>query len=611
MSSIAGIINITGNPPIKQETLISMLEAMKTDIPYNMETYALPDHSAIVGRIGYGPDRNCISKPDRKENDCRIFFSGELYNDDVVKYDSSADYLLDRYLRLGIDKFAEGLNGSFSAVIADIPHKSVAIVTDHVAAKAIYTATYKGIFYFASEVKAILAVPEFPNQPDLISCLSLLSRGFYFGGRTIVENIKQMDYATVCHIKEGQVHYKPYWRCTVDPGKDQGRKKHLNEFTEILRQAVKRRVKTGRCGIALSGGVDSRGIVILLDKPAEIYAVTFSGRTYQERHKYGDWALSEKITRQLGMKLYIARYDSKEFLEAMKDSAFATEGASSFIYENIWDRIRQDTGIEYLLLGDECLGLSTSKISEARVLSRCGLDSPRMMSEVTSLVRNDRLESLLARTEAELAKIAAHCKAKSASAKILQLYFQERLMHRMNHKRRVIERHGIGVRNPWLDLHVLEYINKVPTRYIINKILFKDAVAHINPKLFKLPRSRETETVNYHSDICRQEDEDKGITTMIFKDNPLIEEIFDINALQTLIDQTCRSDDHIQSRTRFNPLTLMPMTLRSILTTFYKNIMKPVRPVNKVIVLLEVMTLAESLRQLHNRFANIDNNVTA
>ena len=90
----------------------------------------------------------------------------------------------------------------------------------------------------------------------------------------------------------GEVKSRPYWRYSVEPGEDRGRKHYVDEFSGLLQQAVQRRTCTGRVALLLSGGCDSRAMISFMDDPTRIKAVTFSGRSLETRDPRGDWAVA-------------------------------------------------------------------------------------------------------------------------------------------------------------------------------------------------------------------------------------------------------------------------------------------------------------------------------
>jgi len=603
MSAIAGIVCLNRNNRVSQEELMPMLEAMRPAFPSEVETCVAPECSAVLGRVAYGPDAGNVSKETISSDIPQVLLVGELYNDEIVQYDCPGDFLLERYRRHKVEDFAVGLNGSFAAAIVDRPNRSVTLVTDHTATHGLFTFTHNDRFYFASEVKGLLAVPQIPCRPDLLAVLSLAARGFFVARRTLVENVHQMDYATACQIRDGKVRSWPYWRYLIRPEKNRGRKTYITELADLLRQAVRRRVRTGQCALLLSGGLDSRGILACMDEPKKVQVVIYTLRTQATRHSLGDWATAEKIAKSMGMNSSVFHFDPRDFMTALRLSVYCSDAAAGMVDENVWERIREQTSLEYMLLGDQCFW-GRGLISNAQILPSLDIFSVKNIGALQSLVRKDRLDLLIEQSEAEMKTIIADCHARAPFDCANELWLQQHNIHFYAPKRRVIMRHGLGARIPWLDLDVLNFLRKVPTRYRIGKKLFLNTVVYLNPDLFELPRAREDETVNYHAAPSKSERECKGISEMIFNDNPFLEEFFDISSVQALIDKVCLSVAPVQPPPHFDPITLIPRGLRSSLGALQRYLMNPAPQVSNVDLLLRVMTVAETLRQFKNRFVD-------
>jgi len=599
MSAIAGIINLKSDKPIMQETVVLMLEAMKPDMPYDIETYAMSDKSAVVGRIGYGPDSNNKLKK-KSNNDYQILMVGEIYNDDVIKYDTSADYLLERYQQSGWDYFAPGLNGAFSAVIADPNNKAIVLITDHTDSCTIYTTRHEGKLYFASEVKGIMAVKEISREPDISALLSLLVNGFFILRRTLMKNVEQMDYATIYYIHDGEVRSFPYWRYTIEPTRDRGRSYYLNEFEGLLRQAVKRRAGNGRIALMLSGGIDSRGILSCLENPSKMPAVTYTCKTMETRHVLGDWSLAESIANKFGMDFITIYYNDNNFVEAMKESVFATDASGGFVFQNIWGDIRNNTGAEYLLMGDECMGWSRGPMTKDQVLSAIGICSLRTCYRLRDCMRQDSIDYLIDLQEKDMAAVDAGCQIDKPHDRVDYLYFNQRLIHYLLSKRRIIMRHGLFVRNPWLDLDILNFIQTLPLKYRRFKRLFLDTINRINPDLSNITRARTPETISYRNYISKMENHNKAFSRIILDNNPLLNDIFDIVKVQQLIQNICATQPSQKSLWLDQLLTYVPIVFRVQSHAYIKRLTKSKRKLSGENLLLNIATVGMALKHLSN-----------
>lgn len=602
MSEIAGIVCLTSGARAAEECLVSMLQAMKTSVASSIETYVMGNNRAAIGRIAYGTDKNCVQNEGVVESSCRVFCVGEIYNDDIANVDCSADYIFRRYCQKDIEDFAEGLNGSFAAVIADSHNGSVTLVTDHTASCPLFITIHGDKLYFASEVKAIAAVKDIPCEPDPASVLSLTVRDFFVLRRTLLESVRQMDYATVCHIEKGNVRHWSYWRYAIEGERDRGIKTCLTDFTDLLRQAVKRRTRSGRGALLLSGGIDSRGILCCVDDPSSISAVTYTHRNRSNRHKRGDWAVAEQVARRLGLDYFVVHIDGRDFSQALIKSVFASDGAAGFVYESmIWEDVRQRTKADYLLKGDECMGWGDGPVLSSRILPPLAIYNLKGQDKLQRLLRDDKLASFIEKSESDLTEIMRTCSASSPYDRVDELYLQQRLIHCVIPKGRIVRRYGIQVRNPWLDLDILDFVRRLPLRYRRGKSLFRKSLWQLNPSLCQLPVATEGESIDFGLYLREAELNENLVSNMVLLDNPLLEEFFDISAIHEFIAELRRTEIGRKSSVRFNPKALLPPSIRGKVRTLYY-IMNPNPKLSGTKLLLRIATVAVALRCLHHRF---------
>jgi hypothetical protein len=327
-------------------------------------------------------------------------------------------------------------------------------------------------------------------------------------------------------------------------------------------------------------------------------------RTREDRHELGDWALAERLAERLGVDLTVFQVDGRDFQEALRESIYCSDGAAGFIFENVWQRIKEETGLEYLLLGDECMGWNNGRIPREEVLPTVGILRIKPLTEMLALLIREGREELVEQAESEAEFILTGCTAATPCDCVDELYLQQRLVHFINSKRRVISRHGLGVRNPWLDLDVLNFIRRVPTRYRIRKKLFRDTLTSMNPAMFELPTAREGEVISYRQYLRTRERENGGVSSILFDDNPLLEENFDLSAIRELVYTVCLAPmPAIPKPRRLDARALLPPGLWFYLGMVRRRLLEPSPQLVHDEALLRVLTVGEALRQLNRRFA--------
>ncbi len=104
-------------------------------------------------------------------NDCTIVFNGEIYNyielrNDLIKRGhhfrttSDTEVILHLYAEYG-DDFVNLLNGMFAFIIFNKAKNKLYIARDHFGIKPLYWYHDEGKIIFGSEIKALLAHPEY------------------------------------------------------------------------------------------------------------------------------------------------------------------------------------------------------------------------------------------------------------------------------------------------------------------------------------------------------------------------------------------------------------------------------------------------------------------
>lgn len=162
------------------------------------------------------------------------------------------------------EKFAVGLSGSFSIVVFDPREGLLTLATDRFCTHALYFTRINGGIAFASEIKALLRLPEVDAAFNARALSQAATYGRTFGDETIIDGI--------CRLRPGEmltfdvptltVSRKRYWsahelvalRDTLTP-------EVMDSLVDLFAVAVMKRLPDGEApAMSLSGGLDSRAI---------------------------------------------------------------------------------------------------------------------------------------------------------------------------------------------------------------------------------------------------------------------------------------------------------------------------------------------------------------
>lgn len=153
----------------------------------------------------------------------------------------------------------EQIRGSFAAVVLNHAKGTVTLVTDRFASRPVYVLRHENIWYFASQIKAILAVLPRAACIDQESVATMLAIGEVVGNRTLVSDVSTLPAASVMILSaEGATHQR-YWQYIYEQNPQCNWHVAIDRAGATLTQAVAREIYHGKSvAIPLSGGLDSR-----------------------------------------------------------------------------------------------------------------------------------------------------------------------------------------------------------------------------------------------------------------------------------------------------------------------------------------------------------------
>ncbi len=297
-----------------------------------------------AGRIGLGHRRLSIidladqaNQPMANEDgSLRIIFNGEIYNHAELRRElsqtgrhhwltdhSDTEVILHGFEEWGIDVLTR-LRGMFAFALWDARAKALWLVRDRVGVKPLYYSLDDNRVTFASEIKALLAVPgqrRAVHEESLFHYLSFLTTP---GTQTLFDGVQKMAPGTWLRIdSDGQVTQRRYWDAWDAARPIDGTDEELGErILAKLRESVRlRKVSDVPVGVFLSGGVDSSTNAALFaegeSRPVRTFSIgydrDYSGYANELHHAR---AMAERIHSEHHERR-LTRDDVIEFLPRM------------------------------------------------------------------------------------------------------------------------------------------------------------------------------------------------------------------------------------------------------------------------------------------------------
>jgi asparagine synthase (glutamine-hydrolysing) len=226
-------------------------------------------------------------------------FNGEIYNYPALTHRLEAkghelrstgdsETIVHLYEDEGTRMFSL-LRGMFALAIWDVHQRRLILARDRLGQKPLVYRNDGRRLVFASELKALLALPEeyVPRRIDPIALDHYLTYGYVPNPRTILEGVFKLPPAHYAVWQEGSLSVEPYWAPDWNLVRDRPVEEDIEELRATLEDAVREQmISDVPLGAFLSGGIDSTIIAGLMQKtssrPVKTFAIGFPDPEYDE-----------------------------------------------------------------------------------------------------------------------------------------------------------------------------------------------------------------------------------------------------------------------------------------------------------------------------------------
>jgi asparagine synthase (glutamine-hydrolysing) len=306
MCGICGKLNFDRERPVSPALVKSMADMIYHRGPDDEGYY-------VSGSLGLGFRRLSIidlatgHQPISNEDDTVwIVFNGEIYNFQELrnqlearghKFRSRTDteVIIHLYEEYG-ERCVEKLRGMFAFAIWDAKSEKLFLARDRVGIKPLYYCISNESLIFASEVKALLADPEF--KPEVLPSMIDRFLTFYFvpGDETLLRNVRKLAPGSYLVLHKGEAHITQYWDLAFHPTL-RSEKDAEEELFSLLEESVRiHMISDVPVGFLLSGGVDSTAMLGMAagktELPLSSYTLGFSADGLTDERPYARLAAS-------------------------------------------------------------------------------------------------------------------------------------------------------------------------------------------------------------------------------------------------------------------------------------------------------------------------------
>ena len=248
-----------------------------------------------------------------------ISFNGEIYNfadlrgpleskGHRFRSHTDTEVLVHLYEERGVDMLQD-LNGMFAFAIWDARQRQLLLARDHVGVKPLYYWIGGDRLYFASEIKALLRIPEIRNELNVAAVRHYLTFLWVPGDETLLRGIKKLEAGHYLLWRDGRATVKPWFTLRYEPDDSVTEAEWIDRVHETFVRTTRRQmVSDVPLGAFLSGGLDSSSIVSSMreafpDRDITCYTVRFDQNDMARDQGVDDYPYARRVAEILDVQL--------------------------------------------------------------------------------------------------------------------------------------------------------------------------------------------------------------------------------------------------------------------------------------------------------------------
>ncbi len=211
------------------------------------------------------------------DGDLGVLFNGEIYNHRELRGEleglghvfssdhSDTEALLYAYRQWG-GRLVERLNGMWAFAIYDRPRRRLFLSRDRFGQKPLFYAAGRGLFAFASELKALIEHPGVVTSVSRPALKKYFAYGYVPAPHTIYERVHKLPAGYNLTVDTSALTARPerYWDFVLEPVEHipaDAEEIWCERLRELLRRSVSRRLMADvPLGVLVSGGIDSSSV---------------------------------------------------------------------------------------------------------------------------------------------------------------------------------------------------------------------------------------------------------------------------------------------------------------------------------------------------------------
>ncbi|MDX2253598.1 MAG: asparagine synthase (glutamine-hydrolyzing) [Nitrospira sp.] len=314
MCGITGLYQWADDPDVVRTRVQGMCGAIVHRGPDDEGIFAGPSIGLGMRRLsiidvdgGHQPIQN-------EDGSVSVVFNGEIYNFRSIREElerrghrfktkTDTEVIVHAYEEDGPD-CVKHFNGIFAFAIWDHRLRRLVLARDRMGIKPLYYVQIGAKLAFASEVKALLTLPEVSRILDPVAAAQYFRLGFVPAPNTLFEGIRKIPAGWRLIAEKGKVELERYWDWEFkQPAHGWTFEESRDRLRDVLRESVAgQMVSDVALGAFLSGGVDSTGVVAFMREVSTTPVRTFSIGFDREHAYHNEAPFAEAAAKALGTK---------------------------------------------------------------------------------------------------------------------------------------------------------------------------------------------------------------------------------------------------------------------------------------------------------------------
>ncbi|MFH2204568.1 MAG: asparagine synthase (glutamine-hydrolyzing) [Elusimicrobiota bacterium] len=256
-----------------------------------------------------------------------VVFNGEIYNHKALRAElekkghrfrtaADTEAIVHLYEDLGAGCVRE-LRGMFALAVWDRKERSLFIARDRLGIKPLYYSVRGPRMYFASELRALMLVPEISHELDPDSIRQYADLLYVPSPHSILRSVNKLEPGSWLKWKDDKVSTGRYWSPPLETAA-MDEEDALAELDQLSTAAVQEQKEADvPVGLFLSGGLDSSQLAAYLaasGAPPEAFSLRTGNPAFDETAK------ARRVAEHLGLRFQEVPVEPRPDLEAFAET---------------------------------------------------------------------------------------------------------------------------------------------------------------------------------------------------------------------------------------------------------------------------------------------------